>query len=64
MIADWPGDKGFRKSPAVEVARTEEVPPWNKLPDGEEQRALFTGGSCRIVGTSRWWKAAPGSPTR
>ncbi|KAK4810724.1 hypothetical protein QYF61_007698 [Mycteria americana] len=36
----------------------------NKLPENEKQYALFTDGSCRIVGKHRRWKAAVWSPTR
>ncbi|RMC21824.1 hypothetical protein DUI87_02693 [Hirundo rustica rustica] len=47
-----------------QVTRAEEAPPYNELPETERQYALFTDGSCRIVGANRKWKAAVWSPTR
>ncbi|GAB0209618.1 hypothetical protein GRJ2_003427500 [Grus japonensis] len=44
--------------------RAEESPPYNQLPENEKQYALFTDGSCHIVGKHRRWKAAVWSPTR
>ncbi|GAB0209796.1 hypothetical protein GRJ2_003445300 [Grus japonensis] len=42
----------------------EEAPPYNKLPENEKQYALFTDGSCCIVGNIEGrWKAAVWSPT-
>lgn len=35
-----------------------------KLPEKEKQDALFTDGSCHIVGKHRRWKAAAWSPLR
>uniref|UniRef100_A0A8U8BUD3 ribonuclease H n=1 Tax=Geospiza parvula TaxID=87175 RepID=A0A8U8BUD3_GEOPR len=46
------------------VTRAEEAPPYNQLPPEEMRYALFTDGSCRIVGMNRKWKAAVWSPTR
>ena len=40
----------------------EEALLYNKLPENERQYALFTDGSCRIVGKHRRWKAAVWSP--
>ncbi|GAB0192622.1 hypothetical protein GRJ2_001727500 [Grus japonensis] len=51
-------------SPEEEVTRAEEAPPYNKLTEDEKPYALFTDGSCRIVGKHRKWKAAVWSPTR
>ncbi|GAB0198295.1 ficolin-1-like [Grus japonensis] len=51
-------------SPEEEVTRAEEAPPYNKLTEDEKPYALFTDGSCRIVGKHRRWKAAVWSPTR
>ncbi|GAB0206327.1 hypothetical protein GRJ2_003098300 [Grus japonensis] len=51
-------------SPEEEVTRAEEAPPYNKLPEDEKPYALFTDGSCRIMGKHRRWKAAVWSPTR
>ncbi|KAK4810570.1 hypothetical protein QYF61_004533 [Mycteria americana] len=47
-----------------EVTRAEEAPLYNQLPENEKQYALFTDGSCRIVGKHRRWKAAVWSPIR
>ncbi|GAB0208517.1 hypothetical protein GRJ2_003317400 [Grus japonensis] len=47
-----------------EVTHAEEAPLYNKLPEDEKQYALFTDGSCRIVGKHRRWKAAVWSPTQ
>ncbi|XP_074934140.1 uncharacterized protein LOC142049879 [Phalacrocorax aristotelis] len=64
VIMDWPEGKGFGISPEEEVTRAEEAPLYNKLPEDEKQYALFTDGSCRLVGKHRRWKAAVWSPTR
>ncbi|RMC19716.1 hypothetical protein DUI87_03280 [Hirundo rustica rustica] len=47
-----------------QVTRAEEAPPYNQLPAEETRYALFTDGSCRVVGMNRKWKAAVWSPTR
>ncbi|RMB93152.1 hypothetical protein DUI87_30474 [Hirundo rustica rustica] len=47
-----------------QVTWAEEAPPYNQLPAEETHYALFTDGSCRIVGMNRKWKAAMWSPTR
>ncbi|GAB0203205.1 hypothetical protein GRJ2_002786100 [Grus japonensis] len=59
VITDWAEGKDFGMSP-----RAEEAPPYNKLTEDEKPYALFTDGSCRIVGKHRRWKAAVWSPTR
>ncbi|GAB0203437.1 hypothetical protein GRJ2_002809300 [Grus japonensis] len=64
VITDWPEGKDFGVSPEEEVTRTREAPPYNKVPENEKPYALFTDGSCRIVGKHRRWKAAVWSPTR
>ncbi|GAB0210111.1 hypothetical protein GRJ2_003476900 [Grus japonensis] len=64
VITDWPEGKDFGMSPEEEVTLAEEAPPYNKLPENEKQYALFTDGSCRIVGKHRRWKAAVWSPTQ
>ncbi|GAB0208817.1 mitochondrial enolase superfamily member 1 [Grus japonensis] len=64
VITDWPEGKDFGMYPEEEVTRAEEAPPYNKLPEDEKPYALFTDGSCRIVGKHRRWKAAVWSPTR
>ncbi|GAB0210238.1 hypothetical protein GRJ2_003489600 [Grus japonensis] len=60
---DWPEGKDFRISPEEEVTHAEEAPPYNKLPEDEKQYALFTDGSCHIVGKHQRWKAAVWSTT-
>ncbi|GAB0199241.1 hypothetical protein GRJ2_002389500 [Grus japonensis] len=62
VITDWPEGKDFGMSPEEEVTRAEEAPPYNKLTEDEKPYALFTDGSCRIVGKHRKWKAAVWSP--
>ncbi|GAB0176375.1 hypothetical protein GRJ2_000102700 [Grus japonensis] len=64
VITDWPEGKDFGMSPEEEVTCAEEAPPYNKLTEDEKPYALFTDGSCRIVGKHRRWKAAVWSPTR
>ncbi|GAB0195073.1 hypothetical protein GRJ2_001972600 [Grus japonensis] len=63
VITDWPEGKDFRISPEEEVICGEEAPSCNKLPENEKQYALFTDGSCCIVGKHQRWKAAVWSPT-
>ncbi|GAB0177969.1 hypothetical protein GRJ2_000262200 [Grus japonensis] len=53
VIMDWPEGKDFGISPEEEVTRAEEAPPYNKLTENEKQYALFTDGSCRIVGQNQ-----------
>ena len=60
---DWPEGKKFG-SPAEEVLHAKEAPSYNELPENEKKSALFTDGSCHIVGKHRRWKAAVWSPTR
>ena len=62
-IMDWPEGRDFGALPE-EVARAQEAPPYNELPEDERRYALFTDGSCRVVGNHRKWKAAVWSPTR
>ena len=64
VIMDWPEGKKFGTSPGEEVSHAKEAPPYNELPENEKKYALFTDGSCRIVGKYRRWKAAVWSPTR
>ncbi|GAB0204742.1 hypothetical protein GRJ2_002939800 [Grus japonensis] len=64
MIMDWPEGKDFGILPEEEVMPDEEASPYNKLPENEKQYALFTDGSCRIVGKHRRWKTAVWSPTQ
>ncbi|GAB0207212.1 hypothetical protein GRJ2_003186800 [Grus japonensis] len=63
VITDWPEGKDFGMSPEEEVTRAEEVPLYNKLTEDEKPYALFTDGSCCIMGKHRRWKAAVWSPT-
>uniref|UniRef100_A0A8V5GQ22 ribonuclease H n=1 Tax=Melopsittacus undulatus TaxID=13146 RepID=A0A8V5GQ22_MELUD len=53
-------DGHFGMSPEKEVMRAEEAPPYNKLSESEKQYALFTDGSCCIVGKHRRWKRHAG----
>ncbi|XP_048786341.1 uncharacterized protein LOC125686417 isoform X3 [Lagopus muta] len=64
VIMDWPEGKKFGTPPGEEVSRAKEAPPYNELPENEKKYALFTDGSCRIVGKHRRWKSAVWSPTR
>ena len=64
MIVDWPEGKKFGASSGEEVSCAKEAPPYNELPENEKKYALFTDGSCRIVGKHRRWKAAVWNPTR
>ncbi|PKU30393.1 endogenous retrovirus group k member 19 pol [Limosa lapponica baueri] len=64
MIMDWPRGTDFGGSPEERVVRAEEAPPYNKLSENERQYALFTDGSCRIVGNQQRWKVAVQSPTQ
>ncbi|GAB0186329.1 hypothetical protein GRJ2_001098200 [Grus japonensis] len=50
--------------PEEEVTHAEEAPLYNKLTEDEKPYALFTDGSCRIMGKHRRWKAAVWSPTQ
>ncbi|XP_071889075.1 uncharacterized protein [Anas platyrhynchos] len=62
-IIDWPEGRDFRV-PTEEVNRAEEAPPYNELPEDRKRYALFTDGSCCVVGSHWKWKAAVWSPTR
>ncbi|XP_071886669.1 uncharacterized protein [Anas platyrhynchos] len=64
VIMDWPEGKYFGISSEEEVGRAEEAPLYNQLPENEKKYALFTDGSCRIVGKHWRLKAAVWSPTR
>ena len=61
---DWPEGKDFGVSPEEEVMCAEEASLYNKLPENEKQYALFSDGSCHIVGKHQRWKAAVWSPIR
>ncbi|RMC21178.1 hypothetical protein DUI87_02036 [Hirundo rustica rustica] len=67
IITNWPEGKNFSlmdKEEQEQVTRAEEAPPYNQLPAEETRYALFTDGSCRVVGMNQKWKAAVWSPTR
>ncbi|GAB0183950.1 hypothetical protein GRJ2_000860300 [Grus japonensis] len=64
VILGWPEGKDFRIWPEEELMCAEEAPVYNKLPENEKPYALFTDGSCCIVGKHWRWKAAVWSPTR
>jgi len=61
---DWPEGKDFGAPPEKKVTRAEGAPLYNKMPEEKKEYALFTDGSCRIVGKQQRWKAAVWSPTR
>ncbi|RMC05566.1 hypothetical protein DUI87_18763 [Hirundo rustica rustica] len=46
-----------------QVTHAEEAPPYNQQPAEETRYALFTDGSCHIVGMNQKWKAAVWSST-
>ncbi|RMC17397.1 hypothetical protein DUI87_05978 [Hirundo rustica rustica] len=66
IITNWPEGENFglTDEEQEQMTRAEEAPPYNQLPAEETHYALFTDGSCRIVGMNRKWKAAVWSPTR
>ncbi|RMB89415.1 hypothetical protein DUI87_34206 [Hirundo rustica rustica] len=67
IITNWPEGENFGlidEEEQEQVTRAEEAPPYNQLPAEETRYALFTDGSCRVVGMNRKWKAAVWSPTR
>ncbi|TRZ11245.1 hypothetical protein HGM15179_015861 [Zosterops borbonicus] len=66
VITNWVEGENFGLSSEEEkqVTRAEEAPPYNELPETERRYALFTDGSCQILGANWKWKAAVWSPTR
>ncbi|KAK4822913.1 hypothetical protein QYF61_023276, partial [Mycteria americana] len=60
-IMDWPEGRHFGALPE-EVAHAQEAPLYNELSEDGRHHALFTDGSCCIVGNHRKWKAAVWSP--
>ncbi|KAK4830358.1 hypothetical protein QYF61_010135 [Mycteria americana] len=62
VIMDWPEGKDFGISPEEKVTHAEEAPLYNKLPENEKPYALFTDGSCGLVGKHCRWKAALWNP--
>jgi len=64
VIRDWLEGKDCEISLEEEVTHAEEAPLYNELPENENQYALFTGGSCCIVGKHRRRNAAAWSPTK
>ncbi|RMC20991.1 hypothetical protein DUI87_01846 [Hirundo rustica rustica] len=66
IITNWPEGENFglTDEEQEQVTRAEEAPPYNQLPAEETHYALFTDGSCCIVGMDQKWKAAVWSPTR
>ncbi|RMB96991.1 hypothetical protein DUI87_26571 [Hirundo rustica rustica] len=51
-ITNWPEGENFHLTDEEQeqVTRAEEAPPYNQLPAEETHYALFTDGSCHIVG--------------
>ncbi|RMC20050.1 hypothetical protein DUI87_00896 [Hirundo rustica rustica] len=66
IVTNWPEGENFglTDEEQEQVTQAEEAPPYNQLPAEETHYALFTDGSCRIVGMNRKWKVAVWSPTR
>ncbi|RMC19688.1 hypothetical protein DUI87_03252 [Hirundo rustica rustica] len=67
IITNWPEGENFflmDEEEQEQVTRAEEGPPYNQLPAEETRYALFTDGSCCIIGMNQKWKAAIWSPTR
>ncbi|KAM9240262.1 ribonuclease H-like [Leptosomus discolor] len=60
---DWPEGRDFGALPE-ETARAQEAPPYNELSEDERHYALFTDGSCHVVGNRRKRKAAVWNPTQ
>ncbi|RMC21742.1 hypothetical protein DUI87_02611 [Hirundo rustica rustica] len=59
IITNWPEGENFSltdKEEQEQVTRAEEGPPYNQLPAEETRYALFTDGSCRIVGMNHEWE--------
>ncbi|TRZ07922.1 hypothetical protein HGM15179_019181 [Zosterops borbonicus] len=55
VITNWPEGETFGLSSEEEekqVTRAEEAPPYNELLETERRYALFTDGSCQIVGAN------------
>ncbi|RMC21325.1 hypothetical protein DUI87_02186 [Hirundo rustica rustica] len=53
IITNWPEGENFGlmdEEEQEQVTHAEEAPPYNQLPAEETRYALFTDGSCRIVG--------------
>ncbi|KAK4830649.1 hypothetical protein QYF61_012492 [Mycteria americana] len=57
VIMDCPEGKDFGTSLEEEVMHAEEAPLYNKLLENEKQYALFTDGSCCIVGKHQRWNS-------
>ncbi|KAJ7428065.1 hypothetical protein BTVI_01343 [Pitangus sulphuratus] len=67
IITDWLEGENFGLADEEEgeqVVRAEEAPAYNELPEEETCYALFTDGSCHILGMKRKWKAAVWNPTQ
>ncbi|RMC19330.1 hypothetical protein DUI87_03938 [Hirundo rustica rustica] len=66
VITNWPEGENFGlmdEEEQEQVTCAKEGPAYNQLPAEETCYALFTEGSCSIVGMNRKWKAAVWSPT-
>ncbi|KAF4795795.1 hypothetical protein TURU_090069 [Turdus rufiventris] len=67
IIMNWPEGENFgltEEEEQEQVSRAEEAPPYNQVQADETLYALFTNGSCRIMGMNWKWKAAVWSPTQ
>lgn len=56
-----PEARNFESLPE-KVTCTEEELPYNKLAGNKRDYALFTDGSCHVVGNDQRWKASLWSP--
>ncbi|KAK4815868.1 hypothetical protein QYF61_009919 [Mycteria americana] len=61
---DRPEGKDFGTAPEEEVMHAEGAPLYNELPENEKRYALFTDGSCQLVGKHQSWKADVWGPIR
>ncbi|RMC10272.1 hypothetical protein DUI87_13074 [Hirundo rustica rustica] len=67
IITNWPEGENFGltdEEKQEQVTRAKEGPPYNQRPAEDTHNALFTDGSCHIVGINRKWKAAIWGPTQ
>ncbi|KAJ7406365.1 hypothetical protein BTVI_65707 [Pitangus sulphuratus] len=67
IIRNWLEGENFslaEEEEGEQVVWAEEAPAYNQLPEEDIRYALFTDGSCCIVGMKRKRKAAVWSPTQ
>ncbi|XP_064032380.1 uncharacterized protein LOC135192917 [Pogoniulus pusillus] len=56
VITNWPEGTDCSKPPEEKITRAEEAPPYGDHSDQKKNDALFTDGSCRLVGNKRRWQ--------